>query len=228
MGKVLAIHRAPAAEPSFTVDANTDAALRTYYAHEGRNILLATQSEAMESRPATHESQSSFTYGVSRMRTRPREIRTWDSNTESMAITPVTPSNAPIIEVIGSPRRKVNQEWSPHLWHDRKSVINRRTIFIAPSLDEVAEGKAISRRNVQIWLFALGFILPLGMLHSFLLYIAANLGSLDIRFTSPSPSCTGHHAADNSKLTQYCSRHWKGSRTNWPSAIWKCEMVAEH
>lgn len=40
----------------------------------------------------------------------------------------------------------------------------RRSMFKAPSLEEQAESSALSRRNVQIILFALGFIFPFGML----------------------------------------------------------------
>ena len=50
---------------------------------------------------------------------------------------------------------------SPHLWHDRASLERRRSLFKAPSIDEAAEGNALTKRNVQILLFALGFILPL-------------------------------------------------------------------
>ena len=34
-------------------------------------------------------------------------------------------------------------------------------MFRAPSLDEHAEGKGLNKRSVQIWLFALGFVVPI-------------------------------------------------------------------
>lgn len=40
----------------------------------------------------------------------------------------------------------------------------RRSLFKAPSMDEQAEGSALSRRNAQILLFAVGFVFPFGML----------------------------------------------------------------
>ncbi|MCJ1400386.1 hypothetical protein MMC11_003591 [Xylographa trunciseda] len=138
-------------------EANTDSNKRIYYAQEGRNLRPVTASEPAESRPPTHDSQSSFPYGIFRSRTRPREINTGSSNHDSMAIMPV-PNPEVVVELHGSPRRKISPSWSPHLWHDRRSAANRRTIFIAPSLDEAAEGQAFTRRNVQIWLFILGFI----------------------------------------------------------------------
>jgi len=159
--------------------ANTDTTQRTYYANEGRNVLPTVESEPSTSRPQTHETQSSFPYGIFRTRSRPRDIASRSTNNDSMAITPA-PASAPVptlapfngntdivvntetvIEVHGSPRKRTSPAWSPHLWHDRRSAINRRTIFIAPSLDEEAEGRALTRRNAQIWLFAVGFVFPL-------------------------------------------------------------------
>jgi len=163
--------------------ANTDTTQRTYYANEGRNVLPTVESEPSESRPQTHETQSSFPYGIFRTRSRPREIASRSTDRNSMAITPA-PASAPfpapapaqlpvngstdiivntetVFEVHGSPRKRTGPSWSPHLWHDRRSAINRRTVFIAPSLDEQAEGKALNRRNAQIWLFAMGFVFPL-------------------------------------------------------------------
>ena len=153
-------NRPPA--PDMYDNANTDSHKRIYYAQEGRNLRPVTASEPTESsRPPTHESQNSFPYGIFRSRTRPREINTASSNRDSMAITSI-PNPEIAVEVRGSPRRKFSPSWSPHLWHDRRSAANRRTIFIAPSLDEAAEGRALTRRNVQIWLFVLGFVFAPG------------------------------------------------------------------
>ncbi|MCJ1286545.1 hypothetical protein MMC26_005891 [Xylographa opegraphella] len=150
-------------------NANTDSNQRIYYAQEGRNLRPVTASEPTESsRPPTHESQNSFPYGIFRSRTRPREINTASSNRDSMGITSI-PNPEVVVEIHGSPRRKISPSWSPHLWHDRRSAADRRTIFIAPSLDESAEGAALTRRNVQIWLFVLGFIFaPAWMIAAFL------------------------------------------------------------
>ena len=40
----------------------------------------------------------------------------------------------------------------------------RRSMFQAPSIDEEAEVGTLSRRNLQIALFAVGFIFPFGKL----------------------------------------------------------------
>ena len=76
-------------------------------------------------------------------------------------VDPLQPSGATLVEVVGQPRRKVSQIWSPHLWHDRRAI-GRRSMFIAPSLNEAAEGHAMNRRTAQIVLFTIGFVFPIG------------------------------------------------------------------
>lgn len=69
-------------------------------------------------------------------------------------------------EELPVPRRPLHTysrraQWSPHLHPDRRSVNPRRSTWRAPSLDEEAE-ETFSRRNVQVGLFAVGFVFPLG------------------------------------------------------------------
>ena len=78
-----------------------------------------------------------------------------------MGINPLE-SGSVVAEVHGTPRRKLSQVWSPHLWRDRRSIGGRRSIFKAPSLDEEAAGEGKRRREMQIWLFAIGFLIPFG------------------------------------------------------------------
>lgn len=101
-----------------------------------------------------------------------------------------------LAEVRGQPRPTTSSTWSPHLRHDRRSLGRRRTIFQAPSLDEQAEGKALSKRNAQIVLFALGFMIPPGELISNLSFtcrIADVEISLVHRLFPPSTSQTIDH-----------------------------------
>lgn len=61
----------------------------------------------------------------------------------------------------GATRRQVSPTWSPHLWHDRASLGRRRSLFLQPSMDEAAEGIGLTKRNLQIICFSLGFVFPL-------------------------------------------------------------------
>ena len=72
------------------------------------------------------------------------------------------PSQIDLAEIRGPPRQRTSPNWSPHLWHDRSSLGRRRTLFIVPSVDERSEGRALNKRNIQIVLFAIGYIFPLG------------------------------------------------------------------
>lgn len=116
----------------------------------------ASRPQSRVSRPA-----STAALGVFRPRTRQREDDTAPPTRDSMAITPVVIADDPPVEIRGPARRKVTEEWSPHLWQDRRARV-RRSIFKAPSIDEEAEGSTVSRRTLQILLFASGFLFPLG------------------------------------------------------------------
>ncbi len=109
---------------------------------------------------------SSESLGVSRTRQRPN-INTQNQDIrESMAIEPALPDGAVLVEVHGQPRqpsKPIAQAWSPHLWHDRRDLVRERSVFRAPSLDGHAEGP-FGPRNVQVLLFPLGFLFPLGEL----------------------------------------------------------------
>lgn len=151
-------------------NATTDICHRIYYAQEGRILRPVTASDKAESRPQTRNSRSSFAYGGFRARPEPRPqvMPTESSHRDSMAINPVSnpaPNSEAIADVQASPRQRVSPSWSPHLWHDRRSAVNRRTIFVAPSLDEGGEGNAPTRRNLQVWMFVVGFLFTPGMLY---------------------------------------------------------------
>lgn len=116
----------------------------------------------LDSRPQTSASisnENNFT-GLSRPRNRLNHVNSHSQNR--------TVEDDDVITQSREPRRTVSQVWSPHLWQDRRSMGKRRSVFIAPSIDEQAESKVLSRRNLQILLFALGFILPFGMITPFM------------------------------------------------------------
>ena len=102
---------------------------------------------------------------VDRPRNLPHQVythNTYQPSRDSLIITQAGNDNL-LTEVRAQPRRKISQVWSPHLWHDRRSMGKRRSVFKVPSIDQEAERSTLSRRNVQIGLFALGFIVPFGM-----------------------------------------------------------------
>ena len=109
----------------------------------------------------------------------------------SMPITPATPIDRSVFvgeEIRYPTRNRDSANWSPHLWYSRASAMKRRTLFLAPSIDETAEGNGLTKRNIQVWCFALGFVLPI-----------STFSHLPIDFTSaptnskqsgwPPPSC---------------------------------------
>lgn len=116
------------------------------------------------SRPKTGSSKRSRSPSIFRPRNRPRGFAS-HRRTRSIPINRIHPDEINVVEVRGPQRpiRKPSSIWSPHLWHDRRGNRVRRSVFMAPSLDEKAEGKGFGRRNIQIWLFAGGFIVPPGM-----------------------------------------------------------------
>jgi len=96
-------------------------------------------------------------------RTRPRD-HIGHSRSDSLPITRIRPSEINLVEVRGPPRPKFSNTWSPHLWQHRSSVPKRRSLFMAPAIDKEAVSRSPKRRTIQVALFTVGFIFPLGML----------------------------------------------------------------
>lgn len=151
-----------------------------------------------------------------------------------MAITPVVVADDTPVEVRGPASRKVTGEWSPHLWHDRRARA-RRSIFKAPSIDEEAEGSGLSRRTVQIWLFAGGFIFPLGKCRR-----AAPVGwcmcltdreiSVDCCLcpATASEADAPRRATSDADALQSRTGSREGHALSRRGALRECEMVAQH
>ncbi|KAH6671626.1 hypothetical protein F5X68DRAFT_43943 [Plectosphaerella plurivora] len=94
-------------------------------------------------------------------RRRPREVRHMPmahpaSDSGSLDINPVSPAGVPLRSVF---RRQTSSIWSPHLARDQRA--SGYSIWEPPSIDWSTESGPLGRRNVQIVLFILGFILPL-------------------------------------------------------------------
>lgn len=131
---------------------------RAYYARP--QSATSIPKSGHNSRPST--STDNISLNIFRPRNRNNRETNGQPRRDSLAIGPVRPRELNLAEIRGLPRRRISPDRSPHLWHDRTSLGRRRTIFQAPSIDEQAEGKALSKRNAQIILFVLGFIFPPG------------------------------------------------------------------
>lgn len=55
---------------------------------------------------------------------------------------------------------QLRHSWSPHLYADRPGVETQASGWVAPSMDSRME-PLLGRRNVQVWAFCFGFILPI-------------------------------------------------------------------
>lgn len=113
----------------------------------------------------TNPSASETSLGLQQPRTRQRD-HIGHSRNDSLPITRVRPSEINLVEIRGAPRPKISDTWSPHLWAHRSSVPKRRSLFIAPVIDKEAVSRSPKRRNVQVVLFTVGFVFPLGTLSS--------------------------------------------------------------
>lgn len=173
----------PSSRGSFFRD-SIPAWAKAYYGRGGRNSMLpqnysndnVQDSGLNNSDPYTTDystapyttehsasETSSMILGLHQPRTRPRD-RIGHSRNDSLPITRIRPSEINVVEVRGAPRVKISDSWSPHLWQHRTSVPKRRSLFIAPAIDQYTVSRSPKRRNIQVVLFTVGFVFPLGML----------------------------------------------------------------
>ncbi|KAL8680570.1 MAG: hypothetical protein Q9186_003262 [Xanthomendoza sp. 1 TL-2023] len=143
----------PTSKGSFFRD-SIPAWAKLYYARSNSALVLPGGRSDVEA------AASSESLGVRRTRQRTNvETRNQDFR-DSMAIAPAQPNDVVLAEVQGQPRQPISEVWSPHLWQDRRNVMQKRSVFKAPSMDQHAEGP-FGPRNRQVLLFPLGFIFPL-------------------------------------------------------------------
>ncbi|KAK7967226.1 uncharacterized protein PG986_001503 [Apiospora aurea] len=92
-------------------------------------------------------------------RRRPREIQPNNGRPESIEIDPMDPSNSSGFMPIPRRLRKMSSSiWSPHLQIDRRA--SRFSIWAPPSTTWSKDKGKLGRRNIQIVMFALGWIFP--------------------------------------------------------------------
>lgn len=144
---------------------------RAYYSRGANETLGAPSSTVSRSsslRRTDSPATDHFPLSIFRPRTpkTPGGGRPLPPQPDSLVIEPSRDELVGEIEVAQAIRRPIRSYsrplWSPHLHPDRRSANPRRSTWKAPSLDEEAE-VLFSRRNVQVGLFAIGFVLPLGM-----------------------------------------------------------------
>lgn len=166
---------------------------RLYYGSEERKYLEVPLSltEGTDSRPNSSFRSGSpdttnFPSRIYSPRRRPREIGSRVGTSEhsqhshhshhSMDITPADPplTGEALIEHSFKHRvRKPSSVWSPHLALDKR-MSRRQSAWQAPSVDW-SQGEFSSRRNIQVIMFIVGFIMPICMWDSQrLLWSSAN------------------------------------------------------
>ncbi|KAH8600889.1 hypothetical protein B0O99DRAFT_681747 [Bisporella sp. PMI_857] len=144
---------------------------RLYYGSGERRYLGASGSDAgYDSRSNSFRSGSpntdNFPSNIYSPRRRPREqnAQAGPSGRGSLEIRP-----APYVsddgQLINDPYSRkfrtwsMSSIWSPHLRMDRRAT-HRHTMFDPPSLNWSTEGRWWGRRNIQIVMFIVGFVIP--------------------------------------------------------------------
>jgi hypothetical protein len=128
----------------------------------------ATETEGYTESPTSDR----FPANIYRPRNRPfynsgqQRVRP-GSTTDSMAIEEGAPRNSHIrtriLSTVDSLPGSLREIWSPHLFQDRRTNMHYGA-WTAPSFDEPFWSSFFGPVNRQIWLFCVGFILPLGKL----------------------------------------------------------------
>ncbi|KAK8035198.1 hypothetical protein PG993_010193 [Apiospora rasikravindrae] len=109
--------------------------------------------------PSGSPSVDPFPPNVFSPRRRPREIQPNNGRPQSIEIDPMDPSNSSGFIPIPRRLRKMSSSiWSPHLQIDRRA--SRFSIWAPPSTTWSKDKGKLGRRNMQIVMFALGWIFP--------------------------------------------------------------------
>ena len=148
----------PGSRASFFRD-SIPAWAKTYYARP----ISSTSNSKNDPDRRTSTSTDNISLNIFRPRNRtPRSNLNPDRRISGLSMHPTRPQELSLAGTRNSASRRISPTWSPHLWHDRTSLGRRRSMFKPPSIDEQAEGHALTRRNIQVAMFAVGFVFPLG------------------------------------------------------------------
>ncbi|OJZ86195.1 hypothetical protein ASPFODRAFT_135612 [Aspergillus luchuensis CBS 106.47] len=144
---------------------------KMYYG-AGEQAEDSVLSGAEPSRPPSARASTSHTNALNRLptatsRTRTRTFGSEMRETLRWKPDPRDPRNHwvrdPESQTREPSRNRLRHSWSPHLFPDRRAVNPRRGTWGAPSLDSRTE-PLLGRRNIQVWLFCVGFVFPLAWL----------------------------------------------------------------
>jgi hypothetical protein len=115
-------------------------------------------------------------------------------------------------------------DWSPHLWYDRRSTMLRRRTYIEPSINESLEGWGpTSRRNAQVWLFALGFLMPIAWIVAAFLPLPRQPGSLP---TTPGVARDLEKQLIPEELRRFENARWWRNVNRWMVPVAVAILVA--
>ncbi|KAE8145016.1 hypothetical protein BDV25DRAFT_78792 [Aspergillus avenaceus] len=139
---------------------------KMYYGQPvGSALSLVEGSRPSSARPPSPNSSTlhRITTAITRTRTRTNETMQslrWMSRPDPRDPRSHWAKGPEVGERLGTSRHQTRHSWSPHLYPDRRNIRQKATAWGAPSMDSRTE-PLFGRRNAQVWLFCLGFILPL-------------------------------------------------------------------
>ncbi|KAI1102593.1 hypothetical protein F4804DRAFT_262302 [Jackrogersella minutella] len=189
---------------------------RLYYGSGERRWLASASaiSEAGDSRPASpwigggSPSHDQFSHSIHNPRRRPMEGDTRRQRPSSMDIAPATESG----NLRQGPRKKTSSIWSPHLRLDTRA--SGFSAWNAPSVTWSADNGMFGRRNIQVILFVVGFLIPFAwMVAAFLRLPPKPMLAMDERDQS-----TTEFASEHGQPTH--PRHVLDDDARYQSARW--------
>ena len=149
---------------------------RLYYGSGERKLLTfaseSNLSEASEGRPGSPYLSGSpevehLASPIHNQLHRPRKASQRSNSAASHQDSSPNPEELQDGLRVGFVRRQTSSVWSPHLRQDRRA--SRYSNWEPPLETWSSNGPLLERRNIQVALFTVGFIFPLGKLASFLL-----------------------------------------------------------
>ncbi|KAK4123760.1 hypothetical protein N657DRAFT_572942 [Parathielavia appendiculata] len=200
---------------------------RVYYGSGERRFLgrrpsFLTISDGGDSRPPSSylpgsrsgsPNSDNFPQAIFSPRKRAREIQPTTIQQSapeeaSMEISPA-PSQGQDYRSFRAPKQKTSSIWSPHLQVDRRAT--GYSVWDPPSVSWSADSGVLGKRNVQVILFTLGFLLPFAwMVAAFLpLPPIPELHMSDVENNGPAPSASKYRKYVMEETRYESARWWR-------------------